>query len=222
MPTLPKTPARILLGCTLVLALGACSTGSRLTSSPGAVRGQDVQPGQNQQVEMSRQQAEAMVNQGNAGQVGGNAEVAGRPDVAAEQGAMPAGVGYSNNPGELYNPAMGQHTYVHHVIHHVHYNGTAAGAEALNNTAPPSGYVQGRYVVPNNENPNARSWGGNSGYNLGIGGVSHIYQSGANVVHHHYYYGGVPGAGAPGERSFGRFDPNANDGEGAVTEGFDD
>jgi hypothetical protein len=204
-----------------MLGLGACSSSARLSTAPGAVRGQDVQEGQNQQVQMSQEQAEAMVNNGNAQQVGGNAEVAGKPDVSAEQGALPQGIGYSNNPGVLMDPAMGQHTYIHHVVHHVHYNGTDDGAAALNNTPPPSGYVKGQYIVPDNENPDARSWGGYSGYNLG--GANHIYQAGSNVVHHHYYGGnGNAGGVSQGERNFGRFRPNADDGGGAVTGGFED
>lgn len=220
MPTALKNATWATLGCTLLLALGACTGNSRLSTAPGAVRGQEVQDGQNQQVQMTRQEAESRMNSANSNQVGSNTEVAGKPDQSAEQGALPQGVGYSNNPGELYDPAMGQHTYIHHVVHHVHYNGSPGDAEALSNAAPPSGYNQGQYVVPDNENPNARSWGGGSGFNLGAG--THIYQSGANVVHHHYYSGTGPGATTGVNSNFGQFHPNANDGGGTVGGGFDE
>ncbi|MDG2031282.1 MAG: hypothetical protein P8J45_09785 [Phycisphaerales bacterium] len=220
MPTALKNATLTIFGCTMLLALGACSGNAQLSTAPGAVRGQEVQDGQNQQVEMTRQEAEARINGGNANQVGSNAEVAGKPDPSAEQGALPQGVGYSNNPGVLYDPAMGQHTYIHHVVHHVHYNGAPGDAEALNNTPPPSGYVQGRYIVPDNEDPNTRSWGGGSGFNLG--GAHHIYQSGSNVVHHHYYGGTGPGARTGGNSNFGRFHPYADDGGGSIGGGFED
>jgi hypothetical protein len=80
--------------------------------------------------------------------------------------------------------------------------------------------VQGRYIVPDNEDPNTRSWGGYSGFNLG--GAHHIYQSGSNVVHHHYYGGTGPGARTGGNSNFGRFHPNADDGGGSIGGGFED
>ena len=203
-----KSAVSATVASSLVLLLGACSTGSNFNSAPGAVRGQDVQPGQNQQVEMTPEQAAAAVNEGNAGMVGGNAEVAGKPDMS-QQGAMPAGVGYGGS-GILFDPATGNHTYVHHVIHHVHHDAASAAAAGLN-TAPPSGYQKGTYEVPDNENPAMRGWSRLPAYNMG---AQHIYQAGANVVHHHYY-----GPPAPGQ--IGHWNPNANDGAGSI-EGFDD
>lgn len=199
------------VGCTLLLALGACTGSARFSTAPGAVRGQDVQPGQDQQVEMTPEQAAAAVNAGNAGMVGGNAEVAGKPDMS-QQGATPQGVGYSNNPGMLYNPAMGQHTYIHHVIHHVHHDAASAAAAGLGNGAPPSGYQQGQYVVPNNENPDMRQFTGMPAYNLA---PQHVYHAGVNVTHHHYY------GAAPAGSAIGHWNPYANDGAGSV-EGFTD
>ena len=201
----------IIFGSTLLLALGACSGKTGSATAFGAVRGQDVQPGQDQQVTMTPAEAEAAVNAGNAGMVGGNAEVAGRPDPA-QQGATPPGVGYSNNPGILYDPARGQHTYIHHVIHHVHHEAASAAAAAAAGGTPASGYRQGGYVVPDNENPYLRALGGLPAYNLA---PQHVYHAGANVTHHHYY--GTAPYGAHGVQ----WNPYANDGSGAV-EGFTD
>ncbi len=221
-PTHTKTLWKV-LSCSALLTLGACgATGQYLTTSPGAVRGQDVQPGQNQSEKMTPQQAEELVKDSNASQVGSNTELQGKPDVAAEQGSVPAGVGYSNNPGVLYDPAMGQQSYtVNHYVHHIHHDGSVTTSQlADSNSAPPSGYRQGTYLVPNNENPNARSWGGYSGYDMGS---RHTYNSGANVVHHHYYGSNGPGTGygASREKSFGQWHPNAFDGAGSIN-GFTD
>lgn len=209
------------LGCGALLALGACGTTARYSTSPGAVRGQEVQPGQDQSEKMTREQAEEIVNTGNANQVGSNTQVEGKPDEDAEQGKLPPGVGYANNPGILYDPAMGQQSYtVHHYVHHIQHDGSSESAEALSNAPPPSGYRAGHYVVPDNENPNARSWGGYSGYDMG---TRHVYSAGANVTNHHYGGSGGPGGnyGASGERSFGRWHPNAFDGAGRIN-GFTD
>ena len=166
---------------------------------------------------------EEAVNAGDANQVGSNTEIAGKPNAAVEQGSLPAGVGYDNNPGILYNPAMGQQSYtVHHYVHHIQHDGSVNTTQlADSNSSPPSGYRQGAYIVPNNMNPDARSWGGSSGYDMGRG--SHIYNSGSNVVHHHYYGSGGAGGGygARGESHFGRFSPNAFDGAGKIS-GFTD
>ena len=202
-----KTTA-LSVGCTLLLTLVSGCGSSRFSTAPGAVRGQDAQ---NEQVDMTRSEAEAAVNAGNADMVGGNAEVAGKPDMA-QQGAMPQGVGYSNNPGMLYNPAVGQHTYIHHVIHHVHHDAASAAAAGIGNGTPPSGYQQGQYVVPNNENPDMRQYGGMPAYNLA---PQHVYHPGVNVTQHHYY------GAAPAGSSIGHWNPYANDGSGSI-EGFTD
>ena len=207
-----RTPMKSAISMTIVgslaLLLGACSGTAGHRTVPGAVRGQDVQPGQDQQVEMTPEQAAAAVNTGNAGLVGGNTEVEGRPDMS-QQGAMPAGVGYAGS-GIYVNPANGTHTYVHHIVHHVHHDAASAAAAGIN-TTPPTGYQKGEYEVPNNENPTSRGWWGVPGYHPGH---QHVYEAGANVVHHHYY-GPVP----PGQ--IGHWNPNANGGAGAI-DGFDD
>ena len=112
----------------LLLPLTACQGTSHRTVSPGVVRGQDegqLQTGQSEQIKMTREQAEAMVKENRSQQIGSNTEVAGKPDPATQQGAMPAGVGYNNRPGVLYDPSTGTMHYgpdtVHHVVHHVHY-----------------------------------------------------------------------------------------------------
>ena len=223
------------------MLLGACTSAPQYGAVPGAVRGQDIQPGQQQEVPMTRQEAEEQINAAQEGQIGQNTEVAGKPDVAAEQGAMPPGVGYSNNPGVLYDPAMGQRTYVHHYIHHIYHNGSAPddGANAAP-APPPSGYRRGAYIVPDNEDPNdRRGGGGNFGaYNLPIqhtynGPVSHHYYGGANIAGGGY--GATPeGSGVPsgfgGDSStggatswgtFGAWHPNNFDGAGSIG-GFTD
>ena len=230
--TCSKTTLVTLTG-TFFLMLAGCQSPQHTTTVPGAVRGQDIQPGQQEEVPMSRAEAEAQMQEAQAGQIGSNTEVAGKPDVATQQGALPPGVGYDNNPGELYNPAMGQRHYVHHYVHHIYHNGSSAIANA--NTPPPTGYSRGAYVVPDNEDPNDRgdTAGGLMGaYNLPI---QHTYH--APVTQH--YYGGYPnnnqGSGVPsgffgyGSDSsggttwgkFGQWHPNALDGAGTIG-GFTD
>lgn len=121
-----RPATRVAILTATLLTLGACSSlqHSENSFSPGAVRGQDQ--GQNEEIPMTREQAEAQ-------------------DSAPAE--TPAGTGYNNNPGILSNPAMGNSNTVHHVVHHVHYS--ASGA-------PPTGYRSGVYEVPNNENPDAR------------------------------------------------------------------
>jgi hypothetical protein len=222
------------LAAASLLFLGASLSAPRHSVAAGAVRGQEIQPGQSQEKPMTREEAEALVNVGNENQVGENTQVEGKPEVADEQGAMPQGVGYANNPGELYDPAVGRHTYVHHYIHHIYHDGSAASAEADDNAPPPSGYVRGSYVVPDNENPNDRRSGRGliGAYNLP---VQHTYHG--NVTHN--YYGGYrndnQGSGVPsgffGNQSntsagttwgkFGAWHPDAFDGAGSIG-GFTD
>ena len=228
MPTTkPSTTTCLAILAGSALFLLGTQTASWTSLAPRTAHGQEVQPGQNDETTMTRQQAEEVVEQGNENQVGQSTQSAGRPDLAAEQGAMPSGVGYDNNPGELYDPAVGHHTYIHHYIHHYHHDGSQSAP-------PPSGYVRGAYVVPDNENPNdRRSHPGMIGaYNLPI---QHTYHG--NVTHN--YYGGYPqisdGSGVPsgffgagGNTSagttwgrFGAWHPNAFDGAGAIG-GFTD
>ena len=217
----------------LLLPLAACHSAAQRTISPGVVRGQDegqLQPGQSEQIKMTREQAEALVKQNRSQQIGSSVEVAGKPDPATQQGAMPPGVGYDNRPGVLYDPATGTIHYgpntVHHVVHHVHY--TYGGSPN------PSGYNGGEFEVPDNENPNDRGgirYGGALRGGGGLGPHSHTYNG--NVIQHHYYGGG--GTGVPGGfygggwgggatlwgNHIGQFHPYAANGTGR-TEGFTD
>lgn len=226
----PMNPTLLKITGTLVLLLPltACQGTGHHTVSPGVVRGQDegqLQTGQSEQVKMTREQAEAMVNQNKSQRIGSNTEVAGKPDPATQQGAMPPGVGYDNRPGVLYDPSTGTMHYgsnvVHHVVHHVHY--TYGGS------ATPSGYTKGQFETPDNENPNARggfAYGGVA-RGGGLGPNSHTYNG--NVVQHHYYGGGGTGApmGFNGTSAtmwgnhIGQFHPFAANGTGR-TEGFTD
>lgn len=232
-PTLLKITGTLVL----LLPLTACQGTGHHTVSPGVVRGQDegqLQTGQSEQIKMTREQAEALVNQNKSQRIGSNTEVAGKPDPATQQGAMPPGVGYDNRPGVLYDPSTGVMHYgpntVHHVVHHVHY--THGGS------ADPSGYNRGDFETPDNENPNARggfAYGGVARGGGGLGPQSHTYNG--NVVQHHYYGGG--GTGVPGGfygggwgqgwrggatlwgNHIGQFHPYAANGAGR-TEGFTD
>ena len=96
-PTLLKITGTLVL----LLPLTACQGTGHHTVSPGVVRGQDegqLQTGQSEQVKMTREQAEALVNQNKSQRIGSNTEVAGKPaDVWASgvtlaflvSGAMP-------------------------------------------------------------------------------------------------------------------------------------
>ena len=225
-----------LLACTVMpLALTACGTNSTLHApSMGAVRGQDVQPGQSTEVRMSRQQAEEAMNEQNAGLGDSSVEVAGKPDVAAQQGSTPQGVGYDNVPGVVYDPGMGTLHYgsnvQHHIVHHVHYNGSAGFSPA----PPPSGYVQGGIEIPDNENPNTRA-GGMDGIRTNAYNIPAQHLSGGTArsgaryranygtgVPSGFYAGNTWGGGATSwGNHFGQFKPMARYGSG-VTEGFTD
>ena len=230
-----KNRSRLLACVLLPLGLTACgTTPSSMLTAPGAVRGQDLQPGQSTEVRMSRQQAEESMNAENASLGGSSTEVAGKPDVGTQQGSVPQGVGYNNAPGVVYDPGLGTLHYgpgvQHHVVHHVHY----AGGTGVTSTPPPSGYVQGGIEIPNNENPNARG-GRMSGitanaYNLPAqhlsggttryGGRSAI-NNGTGVPAG--FYGGQSwgGGATTWGNNFGQFRPMARNGTG-VTEGFTD
>ena len=216
----------------VLLPLTACHTSGQRTVSPGVIRGQDegqLQPGQSRQVKMTREQAEAMVEQERSQQIGSNTEVAGKPDPATQQGAMPPGVGYDNPPGVLYDPATGTMHYgpnvVHHVVHHVHYT--------FGGSAAPSGYSKGQFVTPDNENPNARGGIQYGGVARGVGVGPNGRSNNGTVVHHHYYGGGATGvpAGFNGGswsggatmwgNHIGQFHPFAANGTGR-TDGFTD
>jgi hypothetical protein len=142
-------------------------------TSYGAVRGQEIQPGQSQEVKMTREQAEAMMNSNTASLGNSSEEVAGKPDVSAQQGATPQGVGYNNIPGVVYDPALGTLHYgdgvQHHIVHHVHYDGSGG----VSSTPPPTGYVRGSIEIPDNENPNSRggNYGGDGRRGGGMNGI---------------------------------------------------
>ncbi|MEE2681022.1 MAG: hypothetical protein VX641_01490 [Planctomycetota bacterium] len=181
-------------GLSPILVLGGCGTGAiTSTTSLGAVRGQEVQAGQSTEVRMTRQQAEAMMNANNVSLGTSNEEIPGKPDVAAQQGATPPGVGYDNIPGVQYDPALGTLHYgdgvQHHIVHHVHYNASAGATSA----PAPTGYVQGGFEIPNNENPNARR-GGYGSVNGRLGGASFsgIQTNGYGIPVQHTYSGTRP------------------------------
>ena len=241
----------VLAGGLVPLLMVGCGTMKNTsTTSYGAVRGQEVQPGQSTGVRMTREQAEAMMNANNASLGESSQEVAGKPDVAGQQGATPQGVGYDNIPGVQYDPALGTLHYgsgvQHHVVHHVHYDGGTAVSAA----PAPTGYVQGGFEIPNNENPNSRGYGDGGGYGRGGGGFNGIRTNQYNMPVQHTYSGarggnanrygagrsnygtGVPGGfygggGGDGggathwQGQFGSFHPMANNGAG-VTSGFTD
>ncbi|MAJ46247.1 MAG: hypothetical protein CBC35_02915 [Planctomycetes bacterium TMED75] len=195
---LNKRTTYVLAGGLLLLTLGACgSTKSTSMTSYGAVRGQDVQPGQSQEVRMTREQAEAMMNSNTASLGNSSEEVPGKPDVAAQQGATPQGVGYNNIPGVVYDPALGTLHYgdgvQHHIVHHVHYDGSGG----VSSSPPPTGYVQGAIEIPDNENPNSRG-GGYRGNYRGGGGMNGIRTNAYNMPVQHTT------SGARGNRNGGR------------------
>ena len=233
-----KNWSRPLAAALLPMALTACGTTQNPAMvNPGAVRGQEVQPGQSTEVQMSRQQAEAAMNSQNSGLGESSTEVAGRPDVAAQQGALPQGVGYNNVPGVVYDPAIGTLHYgsgvQHHIVHHVHY----AGSGGVSSAPPPSGYVRGAIEIPNNENPNSRGGGMNgiranaynipaqhlSGGTARYGGANRYMANDGTGVPSGFYAGSgswVSGATTWGDH-FGRYNSFARNGNG-VTEGFTD
>ena len=127
-----KTLLLMALGLAPVLIGGCGASYKASTASLGAVRGQEVQPGQSTEVPMTRQQAEEMANANNVSLGASSEEVPGKPDVAAQQGATPPGVGYDNIPGVQYDPALGTLHYgdgvQHHIVHHVHHDAASAAA----------------------------------------------------------------------------------------------
>lgn len=249
---LNKRTTYVLAAGLLSLALGACcSTRNASMTSYGAVRGQEIQPGQSEEVRMTREQAESMMNSNNTSLGNSSVEVPGKPDVAAQQGATPQGVGYNNIPGVVYDPALGTLHYgdgvQHHIVHHVHYDGSAS----VSSTPPPTGYVRGSIEIPDNENPNARGGGYRGGGDRRGGGMNGIRTNAYNMPVQHTSSGargnrngsrysfrpdttgtGVPGGfytGGSGSgggattwgNDFGHFRPMARNGTG-VTEGFTD
>ena len=180
------------------LSLGACgtTTNTTMTASLGAVRGQDIQAGQSEEVPMTRQEAEAKMNQNNINQGDGSVEVAGKPDVATQQGATPSGAGYNNIPGVLYDPALGTINYgdgvQHHIVHHVHYD----GSNSVSYTPPVGGYSRGTFEIPDNENPNARGGGYGNGYR-GNGRMGGLRTNAYNIPVQHTYSGARGNRNAP-------------------------
>ena len=245
-----KTMLAMAVGLTPLL-LGGCGTlASKSTTSYGAVRGQEVQPDQSTEVRMTHEQAEAMMYANDVSLGTGSEQVPGKPNVAAQQGATPPGVGYNNIPGVQYDPALGTLHYgdgvQHHVVHHVHYDGSTGVSSA----PAPTGYVRGGFEIPDNENPDSRGYGGYGGNDgrMGGGGFNGIRTNGYNLPVQHTYsaarhgnnryagsYGGARsnyGTGVPGgfggggvgtdwSGKFGSFHPMAANGTG-VTSGFTD
>lgn len=222
-----KTLLLMTIGLAPILIGGCGASYKTSTASLGAVRGQDVQPGQSTEVPMTRQQAEEMANANNVSLGASSEEVPGKPDVAAQQGATPPGVGYDNIPGVQYDPALGTLHYgdgvQHHIVHHVHYDGSTGVSSA----PAPTGYVQGGFEIPNNENPNSRGYGDGGGDGRGMrGGFNGIRTNRYNIPVQHTYSaarrGGGQYAGNYGGRNYGGGAygaPRSNDGTG-VPSGF--
>ena len=196
------------IGLTPLLLVGCGTRATTSTTSYGAVRGQEVQPGQNTEVRMTHEQAEAMMNANNVSLGASNEEVAGKPNVAAQQGATPQGVGYDNIPGVQYDPALGTLHYgdgvQHHIVHHVHYDGSTAVSSAASSAPAPTGYVQGGFEIPDNENPDSRGYGDGGGLGrMGGGGFNGIRTNGYNIPVQHTYSAARRGNNRYGGGSYG-------------------